>query len=449
MKKSLLTILLAVVMVLSLTACAGNSDTKETENKSTVTEKEQDTKSDKKTTDEIVIRVFSNLPDRKTGQGFVEQTLFDMYMKENPNVKIEVEALDDEAYKTKFKAYATGSDMPDLINAWGQPSFINEPIEAGLLAELNMDDYADYGFISGSLDGFSKDGKLYGLARNTDVMGFYYNKKLFADNGWEVPATYDELLALADKIKAAGYIPVSMDGADKWPLAIYIHDLMQKIDPSIKGSIYDNITGGDFSNPVYKQAAELFVKAVDAGLFQVGFETTDYGTAKNLFTNAQAAMFYMGSWEMSMATDETISPEVRENIGVFMMPPVEGGKGTVNDIAAWNGGGYAVTAGSPVKEEAIKLLNYMFKPENWSRLCWENGVCMSAQNYIEYLTGNETPVQLEFTNIVANATSVTGTPINDLGTSEFKTICEDLAQSLAVKSISPEEFISKLEAACK
>ncbi len=448
MKRKLLSVLLAAILIFSLTACTSKEDTTNQAKDNTTTADSKDAK-EGDSNEAVTIRVFSNLPDRTSGQGYVEQTLFDNYMKENPNVTIEVEALDDEAYKTKFKAYATGSDMPDLINAWGQPSFLNEIIDAGLLAGLNMDDYADYGFISGSLDGFSKNGKLYGLARNTDVMGFYYNKKLFADNGWEVPTTYDELIALADKINAAGLIPCSMDGSDKWPLSIFVHDLMQKIDPSIKSEIQKSVADGDFSNPIYAQAAGLLVKASDAGLFQTGFETTDYGTAKNLFTNAQAAMFYMGSWEMSMAADEAITPEVRDNIGVFMMPVVDGGKGAVTDIAAWNGGGYAVTANSEVKEEAIKLLNYMFLPENWSKLCWENGICMSAQNYSEYLTGSETAVQLEYTDIVSKATSVTGVTLNDLGTSQFKTISEDLSQELAIKSITVDEFISNLELASK
>lgn len=447
MKRKLLSVLLATVLVFSMTACASKEETTDQTKESTTAESGE-TK-EETANEQVTIKVFSNLPDRTTGQGFVEQTLFDNYMKENPNVTIQVEALDDEAYKTKFKAYASGSDMPDLVNAWGQPSFLNEIIDAGLLAELNTQDYADYGFISGSLDGFSKDGKLYGLARNTDVMGFYYNKKLFQDNGWKVPTTYNELITLAADISAAGLIPCSMDGSDKWPLSIYIHDLMQKIDPSIKSEVQNAIANGDFSNPVYAQAAGLLVNAVDAGLFQSGFETTDYGTAKNLFTNAQAAMFYMGSWEMSMAADEAIPAEVRDNIGVFMMPVVDGGKGQVTDIAAWNGGGYAVTANSAVKEEAVKLLNYMFLPENWSKLCWENGICMSAQNYSEYLTGSETPVQLDFTDIVSKATSVTGVTFNDLGTSEFKTISEDLSQELAIKSVTVDEFITSLGAASK
>jgi len=96
--------------------------------------------------------------------------------------------------------------MPDVVSIWGQPSFLDEVLEAGVLVELNEVDYAGYKFISGSLDGFKKDGKLYGLPRNTDVMAFYYHEEMFAENGWQVP--------------------VAMDGGDGWPMAIYLTDLL-------------------------------------------------------------------------------------------------------------------------------------------------------------------------------------------------------------------------------
>jgi raffinose/stachyose/melibiose transport system substrate-binding protein len=450
MKKKVLALLLGFTMVLSMAACS-----KDTTNTATDTTQDTPTKAQEATQDTeqsaeaVTIRVFSNLTDRKSGQGLIEQTLLDNYVKENPNVKIEVEALDDEAYKTKFKAYASGSDMPDLVNAWGQPSFLSEVIDAGMLAELNKDDYKDYGFIPGSLEGFSKEGKLYGLPRNTDVMAFYYNKALFEQNGWKVPTTYKELLALADTIKAAGLIPCSMDGSDKWPLSIYIHDLIEKLGGDYSAKLTDSVATGDFSDPVYQQAAQLLQEAVNAGLFQSGFETTDYGTAKNLFTNGQAAMYYMGSWEMSMATSEDVIEDVRNNIGVFAMPVVEGGAGKVTDITAWNGGGYAVSANSPIKEEAVKLLNYMFQPENWSKLAWVNNVCMSAQDYSAYLTGEETVPQKEFTELVTTSTSISGVTFNDRGTSEFKTTFEDLSQMLAIESVTPEDFVTKLGEAVK
>ena len=226
-------------------------------------------------------------------------------------------------YKTKFKAYSM-EGMPDVVSIWGQPAFLDEVLDAGVLAELNQDDYKDYGFISGSLDGFMKDGKLYGLPRNTDVAGFYYNQKMFEDNGWEA----------------------------------------------------------------------------------------------------------------SMALNEDIPEEIRTNIRVFTMLVIDGGKGTATDIAAWNGGGYAVSADSEVKEEAVKFLNYMYQPDKLSKYGWENGVGMSAQDQSAYMTGDETELQMQFVDAVNNATSVSGTPINDCGPSAFKTSIESEIQSVSNRSIS-------------
>lgn len=81
-----------------------------------------------------------------------------------------------------------------------------------------------------------------------------------------------------------------------------------------------------------------------------------------------------------MALDLDIPEEIRTNIRVFTMPVIEGGKGTAGDIAAWNGGGYAVSADSEVKEEAIRFLNYMYQPDKLSKYGWENGAGMSAQD---------------------------------------------------------------------
>lgn len=394
----------------------------------------------------VTIKVFSNNPDRTADQGLVEQTIFDAYMEEHPNVTIEVEALDDEAYKTKFKAYAAGSEMPDLVSVWGQPGFIDEVIDAGILAELNQDDYADYGFLNGSTDGFSKDGKLYGLPRNTDVMVVYYNAKMFEDNGWEIPTNYDEFLTLAGTINEAGMIPVSIGGGDKWPLYIYMYDLMQKMDgEGLMQKTLDAIASGDYSDETFQKAADLFRETAEAGVFEPGFETTDDATAKNLFTNGQAAMYYIGSWNMSMATSTDISDEIRENIRCFNLPIVnEGVDPTV--LTAWNGGGYSVTEKSANKEAAIDLLNYMFLPENWTRIAWENGVCMSAQDFSQFATGEETEVQKQLMDMVSSSAGVSGTSIGDLGSSEYKTVCEDTSQQLAIGTITTEEFWAGLSA---
>lgn len=393
--------------------------------------------------EEITIRVFSNNPDRTSDQGLVEQLIFDAYMEEHPNVTIEVEALDDEAYKTKFRAYAAGSEMPDLVSVWGQPGFIDEIIDAGLLAELDSEDYENYGFLNGSLDGFSRDGKLYGLPRNTDVMVVYYNEKIFQENGWEVPTTYEAYLSLADDIRKAGITPVAIGGGDKWPLYCYLYDIMQKIDgEGLMAKTLKAISDGDYSDETFGRAAELLQATARAGVFEAGFETTDDPTARNMFTSGQSAMYYIGSWNMSMAVSLAVPQEVRENIRCFNLPVVEDVDPTI--LTAWNGGGYSVTENAANKEAAIDLLNYMFLPENWTRLAWENSACMSAQDFSQYATGNETEVQKQLMRMVAEAAGVSGTSIGDLGSSEYKTACEDTIQQLVIGTISSEEFFTGL-----
>ena len=87
-----LSIALSVAMVATMAVGCGNSEAKSSGGGKTADGK-------------VTIKLFSNLTDRKNGQGLVEQMIIDEYEKENPNVTIEVEALDEEAYKTKFKAY--------------------------------------------------------------------------------------------------------------------------------------------------------------------------------------------------------------------------------------------------------------------------------------------------------------------------------------------------------
>ena len=435
MRKKFLSTVLALTMVVTMAVgCGKSADTNS---------------SAKKGDDKVTLKVFTNLPDRKNGQGLVEQQIIDEYMKENKNVTIKVEALDEEAYKTKFKAYSM-EGMPDVVSIWGQPSFLDEVLDAGVLAELNEDDYKDYGFISGSLDGFKKDGKLYGLPRNTDVAGFYYNEKMFKENGWTVPKTYDELLELAKKINDKGIIPLAMDGGDGWPMAVYLSDILYKLTGSdYSSTVSDAIKKGDFSDANIKKATEILKQTADAKMFQKGYDSQDYGTAQNLFTNGQAAMFYMGSWEASMALNEEIPKEIRENIRVFTMPIIDGGKGKATDIAAWNGGGYAVSSKSEHKEEAIKFLNYMYQPDKLSKYGWENGVGMSAQDQSAYMTGKETKLQMQFVDAVNNATSLSGTPINDCGPSTFKTSIESEIQSVSNGSKSVDDFLKIIGDSCK
>ena len=67
----------------------------------------------------------------------------------------------------------------------------------------------------GSQDGGVMDGKQVALNIAYTVGGIWYSKTLFDQKGWVYPTTWDEMLALCEKIKAAGISPWTYQG--KYP----------------------------------------------------------------------------------------------------------------------------------------------------------------------------------------------------------------------------------------
>ncbi len=392
------------------------------------------------TQNEVTLQVFTNLPDRCSGQGLAEQMLFDAYMEENPQVEIAVEALEDEAYKAKLRAYISGSQMPDLITVWGEPEFMDQLMEAGVLVELNPADYEGYGFTEHSLDGFSQGGRLYGLPRNRDIACFYYNAGMFEEYGWQVPETFEELLALAGRIRERGLIPVAMDGLDQWPLNIFFTDLMQQnCQGDLNAVLTEALAKKNFSDDIFSLGMDLLGQCTAAGLFQDKFETSDYSTAQHLFLDGKAAMFYMGSWDMDMARDPRIDAGMREEIRVFFMPPLKEQADGSRKLTMWHGGGYAVTRNGANREEALKLLSYMMRPEGWPWAVLENGACISAQEGEEPEQREGTSLQSDFLEALSLAESFSGVPLADRGDTSFRQACLASILELALGHITPEE----------
>lgn len=65
----------------------------------------------------------------------IDKVLAD-WAKENPNIKIEVDAVENEAYKTKLKTAIAANEAPDVFFTWGG-GFAKPFADAGKLLNLN------------------------------------------------------------------------------------------------------------------------------------------------------------------------------------------------------------------------------------------------------------------------------------------------------------------------
>jgi raffinose/stachyose/melibiose transport system substrate-binding protein len=398
----------------------------------------------------VTLRFFTNNPDRTVGQGKMEQILIDKYMEENEHVTIEVETLSpDPQYQDKIKVYNASNELPDIISSWGNTNFLKPLVTSGALAEINRGELADMGFADAALDGFSIDGKLYGLPRNSDFWVMYYNKQIFADNGIAVPKTEAELMAAVETLKSKKIVPIAMVGRDAWVSGIWFDTQLQRYTGTWDTAKKAMDGSGSFDDAATVQAAASMKKWVDAGAFGTGFLNQDYGAARNMFGQGKAAMFMMGNWEMGMATDENFPEEVRSSIGAFTLPAVDGGQGATTDLTAWFGGGYSVSEKSANKEEALAFVKWMFLPENWAKGVWENGVTFPAQNYEAFLTGSENGLQQDLSNIFNTATTYSGTVSQDKFTADTQKVFYDSIQQATSGKIAPEAFAKTIAEAAK
>ena len=64
------------------------------------------------------------------------------------------------------------------------------------------------------------DGKVYGVPVSVEPGGMWYSKDLFKKAGVsDVPATYEDLLADAKKLKDSGTDAIALGAKDAWPAA--------------------------------------------------------------------------------------------------------------------------------------------------------------------------------------------------------------------------------------
>lgn len=396
--------------------------------------------------DKITLKMGDNQPDRTNTWGAVIETINAEFKAANPGVDIVTESYPDQPYQEKIKIYTTAKQLPDVFKYWSFTTLLKPLVDAKAVVALDRAKFEKLGYMAGALDSNVYDGKLYGIPVSGDLWVVYYNKKLFKDAGVAAPpATMDELLAMVPKFKAKGIIPMATDGKDAWPLCITFDLLEWRLsgDQTLVQKALDRKV--KFTDPVFVKAAKQLQDLVKAGLFQEDLMVSDYGAAKNLFGQGKAAMYLMGSWELGLATDQSFSEEFRANVDAFKFPTIAGGKGKIDDLQAWFGGNYVVSALS--KNQALGVKYLEFYAQRFPGLAWERQATFPAQKVAP--RPGDTPVAKSLLKIAAEAKATSGTPSLDRATPAFKEEMQNAVRELCSNLITPEEFTKKLDASAE
>ncbi len=241
--------------------------------------------------------------------------------------------VDRDAYARQLDS--TGQ-LPDIMVAVSPTGLA----EAGKLAEFSAEELSDW--INPTANSF--DGKIYQLATNTQTIPMiYYRLSDFEKAGIKgTPKTWDELLAAAEKLKAAGITPFNIGGggADTWAnmytlIGLVGSDVYAKDKDWLKKLVAGETT---FKDPLFVGAVTKFKELVDKGYIDPKLLSNDYPATQASFLAGTGAMYPMGSWF-------TVAPsaEQQKEYGVFPFPTADGSL----VVSAFTGGGLSVSSKAP------------------------------------------------------------------------------------------------------
>ncbi len=294
------------------------------------------------------------------GQQFWKD-LIASFEKDNPNVTIKMQSIQNEDLDGKLQTALNSGDAPDIFLQRGGGK-MGAMADAGQLMDLSdsLDATTKAAVSDGALKGESYKGKIYAMPVDVLPEGIFYSQDLFTAAGiTDTPTTLDELNDDIAKLKATGVAPVAVGAKDAWPAAHWYYNFALR--ECSEATLEKTSTTLKFDDPCWTRAGNDVKAFSDTDPFNDGFLTTaaqqGAGSSAGLVANHKAAMELMGGWDPGVIASLTPDQKPLPDLGWFPFPTISGGKG---DPASMMGGldGYSCSAQAP-KKECTAFLNYM------------------------------------------------------------------------------------------
>lgn len=432
MKKRLTALALAALMTAGcLSGCGGGGET---------TDESASTES---TGEEIVINYPTFQCGVNTASPVVDQLIEEFNAEYAGKYRIQKEDVPGDAnYVDKIKVQLGTGDLPPVVYGGGY-NLLDLALAKDVVVDLTPYVEADpewkalYSDVA--LTTNSRDGKIYASSSEGSLVGYFYNKDLFAQAGIDAPATtWDEFWQQCDKLKAAGITPLALDTADSaWVTSLWAgamiatsgdegYEFMKQMNPID----YNNQPTIDAFTNVQKMLQEYTTLDAIGG---------KYEHAANNFLSGQAAMIANGPWMIGDFSDETkTTADFADKVGVAIFPG-----NFVYDAPIQ---GYFVTKqDDPALEEAAVEMVKFFTSAHAQQVALEVQGMVPASSTVEITeTAKQNyPLLVEFLDLAEGATVRT----DNLQATMYPNLLDVVSQDLpllASGEMTPTEFCQTL-----
>ncbi|GAA0180917.1 ABC transporter substrate-binding protein [Clostridium sediminicola] len=339
MKKVFLLLFVSVISLSVLIACSTDGKTNEQVN-------------DSKSKSEIINLEFAVKETGSTLEAY--ETIVSKFNSENDDVNIEVVSYGKD-YGSLLKAKMASNDLPDLWTTHGWAVFLY----GEYLLPLNEQPWTDDLIPEIKPTMTDLDGNIVALPLDIDISGMIYNKTILNELSIEIPKNQEEFIAACAKIKEAGYTPVHIAGKDASDVAGLVSRVsLSTLTTSKTNNYADQLYDGTFDWSNYNKVSDFILSLVKNGYTNVDYLTADKSGTFNGFAQNKVAFAFQSNG--TLAEVSKINPNA--DVAMMKIPGYTSGdepfliSGERDAVGVWKDTEY--------KEEALKFLKYLAKPEN-------------------------------------------------------------------------------------
>ena len=335
--KKILALILALCTVFMFTACGG-SDSEEAASDG----------------DQVTLKLWCIATESDANRPAYLQAIED-YEAAHPNVKIEMEAFENESYKTKIKAAMSGGsaeDLPDMFFTWSG-AFLGDFVAADKVACLDdvyKNNYTSEQIPDVMLSTTTYDGKHYAAPTTYNIVAMYANMDLLKEAGWDhIPATYEELTKCCDDLLAKDIIPFGCAGSETWCVTEYLEPIIQK---SIGYEDLNKIFAGEgtWNDEDIKKSVDTLQDMIKKGYFDANGMSLGNDAVKANFLAGKYAFYQNGTWNCG-----EVSAVEGGNFKVALFPVMNADRATYLQVIGGPSDSLAVSASGQNPELAAQI----------------------------------------------------------------------------------------------
>ena len=371
------------------------------------------------------------------------QQMMDEFMRRNPNIHVKQSPFAE--LRDLIRPAINAGEGPDFYTYDTGPGYLGMMVNAGLA--LDFTSYSEkYGwknrFQDWALEITTYDGKLYGIANEVEMLGVFYNRKMFADLGITPPSnSYQEFIDICQKILNAGKLPVIIDDRDQWP-GFHYESIWMNIfagPQKVKDAIY-RTNNVKWTDPDLVMAMDKFAEFARSKYVNKQINALGYDDANAMFVAGESVMRITGTWMV-----ERFIEGMGDDVGFFYMPP---GLPSIPDAPPGGFGG-AIVGNAKTKhpDETAAFIDFFFG--DYSCPIWYEGGFIPAVRNFDVSNLNISVLLRDIVNEIndadllgQNIDVVTGPRVNDAAQNYVQQIIDGSmngAKAMELKQKAHEE----------